>query len=155
MEEIKSIDESLPDVRKESVKRSKLNLEQIDLNDIVTVEPKKEDTRFLLAVPQEHKPLQRLYGSTKHLFSKQRSLEITEETPFLLSVSQTQAEVNFAPQEMKAHDSQESVQRIISERRRLDDNLKDVNQHDIFEHTDGSEEDLVGRSRDDAGSENG
>lgn len=43
---------------------------------------------------------------------------------------------------MPKHDSQESVERIISERRMLDDNFKDVKKHDIFDVTHSSEENL-------------
>jgi hypothetical protein len=98
-----------------------------------------------LMVPPDPKP--KFYGSTKHLFTKQLSMDVTEETPFLqptLAVPQTQAPIN--KQEMiPKHDSQESVQRIITERRKLDENLKELNEYDIFDVTHSSEENLVER----------
>lgn len=118
------------------------------------------DTNLLLGVPTEQKPMHRLYGSTKHLFTKQKSIDISEETPFLLpattylapeSKSKEEVDTEESPEEIQElkipklpkHDSQESVQRIITERRKLDENLKDINQYDIFDITHGSEENLV------------
>lgn len=94
-------------------------------------------TSHLLTIPSEHKPPHRLYSSTKHLFVKQKSFDITEETPFLspttLAVPETTSFVARAEVNMPKHDSQESVQRIITERRKRDDHLKDINQYDIYE----------------------
>lgn len=120
LEDIRNIDESVSDI-------------QSNLDEIITIvspaesKPlKKINEDFLLAIPVEQKPLNKLYGSTKHLFVKQRSMEVTEETPFLLA----------APaKENNKHDSQESVERIISERRMLDDSFKDVRKDDIFDVT--------------------
>lgn len=116
-DDIKNIDESGSDTR---------STRELNLDEIITIvspsEPKplkKINEDFLLAVPTEQKP--KFYGSTKHLFVKQKSME---ETPFL------RVEVR----EPK-HDSQESVERIISERRMLDDNFRDVRRHDIFDVT--------------------
>lgn len=96
-----------------------------------------------LLVPQESKPLHKFYGSTKHLFQKQLSVDISEETPFLLTVPSIQKE-DHPKIPLPKHDSQESVQRIIAERRKLDENLKEISQYDIFEVTrNDSEEKLV------------
>lgn len=101
-----------------------------------------EASSHLLAIPSEHKPVvHRLYGSTKHLFVKQKSFDITEETPFLspttLALPESsfvaRVEVNTQEKRMPKNDSQESVQRIITERRKRDENLKDINQFDIYE----------------------
>lgn len=74
-------------------------------------------------------------------------MEITEETPFLLetdlSIPETKlliekAEVNLRPEPavtLVKNDSQESVQRIISERRKLDESFKDIDQSDIYDIT--------------------
>ncbi|KAK4874817.1 hypothetical protein RN001_014177 [Aquatica leii] len=115
------------------------------------------ETNLLLGVPTETKPLNRRHGSTKQLFTKQKSFEITEETPFLLStylVPDAKPQADVETEELKIlkipkHDSQESVQRIITERRKLDENLKDINQYDIFDITHGSEENLVKNDSDD------
>ncbi|KAK9701208.1 Ion transport protein [Popillia japonica] len=104
-----------------------------------------EASSHLLVIPAEHKPLQRLYGSTKHLFIKQKSFDITEETPFLspatLALPESsfvaRAEVNTSEKLMPKHDSQESVQRIITERRKRDEKFKDINQYDIYEVNSG------------------
>ncbi|XP_031353487.1 voltage-dependent T-type calcium channel subunit alpha-1G isoform X1 [Photinus pyralis] len=113
------------------------------------------DTNLLLGVPTETKPLHRLYGSTKQLFVKQRSFDIPEEVPFLSSaLPDAKSETDIYDSDLKIlkipkHDSQESVQRIITERRKLDENLKDINQYDIFDITHGSEENLVKTDSDD------
>ncbi|KAF5282496.1 hypothetical protein FQR65_LT14266 [Abscondita terminalis] len=118
------------------------------------------DTNLLLSVPTESKPLNRRHGSTKQLFTKQKSFEITEETPFLLTPylsAEVKAQCDIEMEETKEmkfqkilkHDSQESVQRIITERRKLDENLKDINQYDIFDINHGSEENLVKNDSDD------
>lgn len=91
----------------------------------------------MLKLPMEQRPLHKLYGSTKHLF-RQKSVEINEETPFI-QVTETDHSEPITNVELKIHDSQESVQRIISERRKLDENLKDINEFDIFERTDTCE----------------
>lgn len=103
------------------------------------------DTSFLLPRPVDTKPMHRLYGSTKHLFVKQKSVDLGEEVPVGLSVPTHQVEINLTPEsKLPKHDSQESVQRIISERRLLDDNLKEVGRHDIYEVRHASDENLVG-----------
>lgn len=98
------------------------------------------DASLLLNVPMEHKPVHKSYGSTKHLFVRSKQIDITEETPFL-----NQEESESSTEVSKTHkpDSQENVQRIISERRLLDESLKDINQFDIFDVAHSSEENLV------------
>lgn len=159
MDAIKSIDESTTDLQESTTPRKpRPKPIQENLDDIITInvpEPSKPDKKinrdiegsFLLVIPQEQKPLHRLYGSTRHLFSKQKSMEITEETPFLLetdlSVPETKllvetVEMNLRPEpsvSLVKNDSQESVQRIISERRKLDENFKDIDQSDIYDIT--------------------
>lgn len=98
------------------------------------------DASLLLSVPIEHKPVHKSYGSTKHLFARAKQTDITEETPFL---NQDESESSTEMSKMHRPDSQENVQRIISERRLLDENLKDVNQLDIFDVAHSSEENLV------------
>lgn len=143
LEDIRNIDESISDIQ--SVRA---NLDEI----ITVISPvdskplKKINEDFLLAIPVEQKPMYKLYGSTKHLFVKQKSMEVTEETPFLLAAPpRVEVEVSKSSDEdedgrMPKHDSQESVERIISERRMLDDNFKDVKKHDIFDVTRVGEE---------------
>lgn len=163
LEGIKSIDESTTDLQEFTTPRKpRPKPIQENLDDIITInvpeptKPEKKTNRdndgsFLLVIPQEQKPLHRLYGSTRHLFAKQRSMEITEETPFLLetdlSVPETKlvvekVEVNLRPEPavgLVKNDSQESVQRIISERRKLDDSFKDIDQSDIYDITNKDE----------------
>lgn len=95
----------------------------------------------VLKLPTEQKPLHKLYGSTKHLF-RQRSMDVcSEETPFIQVSEDTDRSEPITNIELKIHDSQESVQRIISERRKLDENLKEINEFDIFERTDLNDSD--------------
>lgn len=108
----------------------------------ITLAPKYEDkpkkineatemqTAKLLA-PPENKPIHKLYGSTKHLFQKQVSMDLGEDSPFLLTVPSIKIADPKVP--LPKHDSQESVQRIITERRKLDENLKGFSQYDIFD----------------------
>lgn len=170
MEGIKSIDESTTDLQETATPRKpRPKPIQENLDDIITInvpEPSKPEKRtnrdnegsFLLVIPQEQKPLHRLYGSTRHLFAKQRSMEITEETPFLLetdlSIPETKlliekAEVNLRPEPavtLVKNDSQESVQRIISERRKLDESFKDIDQSDIYDITNRDDKPEVQKS---------
>lgn len=153
--DIKNIDESISDIFNipEHVPPSRDNKtnQQTNLDEIVTIkvprEPKNEDTvnvkrinetndqnKRTLLVPHESKPVNRLFGSTKHLFQKQMSMETVEETTFLLSVPNTRKTGDIKIP-LPKHDSQESVQRIITERRQLDENLKEINKYDIFEVT--------------------
>lgn len=117
-----------------------------------------EDNRLL--VPQVSLPISKFYGSTQHLFAKPAK---AEENSFLqstnsLEVPQKQGveevEINVegsveGDKELKSgipkHDSQESVQRITSERRKLDENLKEYDC--IFDVTHSSEENLVERDK--------
>lgn len=170
MDDIRNIDESLPDVR--NIRNNESRRPSSHLDEIIVAADSEEtttrcgirdvsDTSFLLAVPQEQKPLHKFYGSTKHLFTKQKAVEVTEEMPFLLVVSEPRtvvekAEINPPPPEdnelnIPKHDSQEGVERIISERRRLDDSFKEVGQHDIYEMRNGSKENLVEKDDDNAG----
>ncbi|KAJ8957404.1 hypothetical protein NQ318_004884, partial [Aromia moschata] len=154
LEDLKNIDESVSDIYSiEEVPYSAENNRQTtraDLDEIVTVSARQEAAPATLKPPsltlkledvKEAKPLHRLYGSTRHLFVKQLSMDIGEETPFLLSVKDVRA---GEEPKIPKHDSQESVQRIITERRKLDENLKEINRYDIFDVTrNGSEEHLV------------
>ncbi|KAF5289783.1 hypothetical protein FQA39_LY03700 [Lamprigera yunnana] len=187
LDDIKVIDESIGDiynVRELSHYRSNevpdRKMTQTNLDDVVNVTQhdhllklpdieekyslkninEVSDTNLLLSVPTDLKPMNRRQGSTKQLFMKQMSFEITEETPFLLStylVSDAKPKEEIKIDETNdlkvskilKHDSQESVQRIISERRKLDENMKDFNQYDIFDVTHGSEENLVQNDIDD------
>lgn len=171
LDDIRNIDESLSDIYSIQEYRSnefeknhrhqmQTNLDEIiSLNQSETLRVPKPEERFplkrinetnennRLTLPVEPKP--KFYGSTKHLFSKQMSMEITEETPFL-QVPQTQVEINKSEEKelkLPKHDSQESVQRIITERRKLDENLKEFNEFDIFDVTHSSEENLVDEQR--------
>ncbi|KAJ8971627.1 hypothetical protein NQ314_000610, partial [Rhamnusium bicolor] len=155
---------------KKTTKKNHRKIAQTNLDEIVTISPqtetmkppKNEEPRIkkvnetnesnkLLLVPLETKPLHRLYGSTKHLFQKQKSMDISEETPFLLTVPGTQ---QGGEPKIPKHDSQESVQRIIKERRKLDEHFKDINQYDIFDVTrNSSEENLVDKDEQREGSD--
>ncbi|XP_017770530.1 PREDICTED: voltage-dependent T-type calcium channel subunit alpha-1H isoform X4 [Nicrophorus vespilloides] len=151
LDDIRNIDESSPDIY--SIREYKnnefngRNLLQTNVDDIISIDrsesllrviepeekyPLRKINENLLCVPYESKPVQKMYGSTKNLFAKAEI--VCEETPFLL-----------VPDEKKIpkHDSQESVQRIITERRKLDENMKEVNQFDIYDVSNGSEENLV------------
>ncbi|XP_066152994.1 voltage-dependent T-type calcium channel subunit alpha-1G-like isoform X2 [Euwallacea fornicatus] len=102
-----------------------------------------------LSIRHESKPVNRLYGSTKHLFQKQLSMDICEETPFLAALAVSEAarsdnkKVPSSSDEFSTdkieylkplrYDSQESVQRIIAERRKLDENFKAVDPYDIYD----------------------
>lgn len=167
LDDIKNIDESTSDIYSiqeyqvpETYEKNSRQIAQTNLDEIITISsqpdtlkvPKIEETKIkrtnemnssnkLLLVPPEVKQMHKFYGSTKHLFQKQMSIDISEETPFLLTVPGTQPGEEA---KLPKHDSQESVQRIITERRKLDENLKDINQYDIFDVTrNGSEENLV------------
>ncbi|XP_023310380.1 voltage-dependent T-type calcium channel subunit alpha-1H [Anoplophora glabripennis] len=169
LDDIKNIDESTSDIYSiqevqtpEEYEKNYRPIAQTNLDEIITISsqpetlkvPKMEEPKVkrtnetngtssskLLLVLPEVKPLHKLYGSTKHLFQKQLSMDISEETPFLLTVPGMQpGEETKLPK----HDSQESVQRIITERRKLDENLKEINQYDIFDVTrNSSEENLM------------
>lgn len=151
--DIKNIDESVSDIynTQEHVPHYRDKSNQQNFDEILTIrvprEPKNEDSvnikrinetndqnKRSLLVPHEPKPVNRLFGSTKHLFQKQLSMETVEETTFLLSVPNTRRTEDIKIP-LPKHDSQESVQRIITERRKLDENLKDINKYDIFEVT--------------------
>lgn len=163
-DDIKSIDESTSDIYniresyKKDEKNSLLNF-QAHYDDIITINQhpveqanlclqtdsylklptEKSVNENILKLPTEQKPLQKLYGSTKHLF-RQRSFDLcNEETPFIQVSEDTGRSEPIASVELKIHDSQESVQRIISERRKLDENFKDVNEFDIFEQIEREE----------------
>ncbi|XP_074036001.1 voltage-dependent T-type calcium channel subunit alpha-1G isoform X2 [Leptinotarsa decemlineata] len=107
LDDIKNIDESLSDIYsiQETVpERFEKNHKQVNLDEIVTISPstetvpkkQKEDNKpkktnneqsnMQLVVPQEGKLFQKMYGSTKHLFQKQPSMDVGEETPFLLTI---------------------------------------------------------------------
>lgn len=103
----------------------------------------------VLMVPMEQKPLHKLYGSTKHLF-RQKSMDVcSEQTPFLLSAQQSTEESDKSEPavsiELRLQDTHDTVQRIISERRKLDGQLKEVEDFDIFERTHDSRECLTDR----------
>ncbi|XP_063917204.1 voltage-dependent T-type calcium channel subunit alpha-1G-like isoform X2 [Zophobas morio] len=176
MDDIRNIDESVSDIYSiqeykttELVEKNHRHQMQTNLDEIISLNqnetllriPKVEERFPLkrinetnennrLAVPPDPKP--KFFGSTKHLFTKQLSMDISEETPFLqtsLTVPPSQVEkVEVTKHEekelkMPKHDSQESVQRIITERRKLDESLKEFNEYDIFDVTHSSEENLV------------
>lgn len=149
--DIKNIDESISDIysTQEHTSHFRDKSGQQNVDEIVTIrvprEPKTEDmvkvkrinetndqNKRSLLVPHDPKPVNRLFGSTKHLFQKQLSMETVEETTFLLSVPNTRKteEIKIP---LPKHDSQESVQRIITERRKLDENFKEINKYDIYE----------------------
>lgn len=160
-DDIKSIDESTSDIYNiRDTYRDKNSLLQ-NYDDIITINAHPdiikvvEDTNIcqndnylklpneksindnILKLPSEQKPMHKLYGSTKHLF-RQKSIDLcNEETPFIQVSEETDRSEPITNVELKFHDSQESVQRIISERRKLDENLKDINEFDIFEQNDG------------------
>ncbi|RZC35961.1 voltage-dependent T-type calcium channel subunit alpha-1G, partial [Asbolus verrucosus] len=109
MDDIRNIDESVSDIYSIQEYRSSDLLEknhrqqmQTNLDEIISLSqnegllkvPKSEERFPLkrinetnennrLTVPAEPKP--KFYGSTKHLFARQKSMDITEETPFLQS----------------------------------------------------------------------
>lgn len=179
MDDIRNIDESISDIYKSSIDESneknvrhrlRTNLEDIiALNRSdnflkISTEPEEkyalkkinetiDNNTNLLSLPVEQKPLHKLYGSTKYLFTRQKSIDITEETPFLLAptlhVIDTDKEKEL---KIPKHDSQESVQRVITERRKLDDNFKDIDQYDIFDvssnRSSSSEENLIDNNKD-------
>lgn len=125
-----------PDLLKVNVEETNL-CPQISLNDnYLKLPTEKSVNENILKLPSEQKPLHKLYGSTKHLF-RQRPIDLcNEETPFMQISEDTDRSEPITTVELKIHDSQESVQRIISERRKLDENFKDINEFDIFEQTD-------------------
>ncbi|KAF7265662.1 hypothetical protein GWI33_020746 [Rhynchophorus ferrugineus] len=138
-----SLDEVITYPPMESLTSYQLKVPKFDDHkDLKRINETQESNR--LAVPLESQPFSKLYGSTKHLFTKQLSMDISEETPFLfpgetLAVPCCGGESSKLPK----HDSQESVQRIITERRKLDENLKEFDHYDIFDTTHSSEENLV------------
>ncbi|XP_060523337.1 voltage-dependent T-type calcium channel subunit alpha-1H-like isoform X2 [Cylas formicarius] len=149
LDDIKNIDESVSDIYSIQevvavynapvvVAEPQRDTDEMQLKVPTIDEPKRTTTNGnnRLALPVDSKPVHRLYGSTKHLFNKQLSMDVTEETPFLQALP-------VPVPRLPKHDSQESVQRIIKERRKLDENLKEVDRYDIFDVTRGSREDLV------------
>ncbi|XP_048519457.1 voltage-dependent T-type calcium channel subunit alpha-1G isoform X3 [Dendroctonus ponderosae] len=182
IQEVACCDESPPD-RKDAIREStRLNLDEIltippmessvthqlrvsnidsPQNYLKTVNEIQEHNISRLLVPQETKPINRLYGSTKHLFQKQVSMDLYEETPFLTPPgggSLNPASSKFTSEKRDRsecfkpprHDSQESVQRIITERRQLDETLKELDKFDIFDISHDSEEHLVQDSQNDS-----
>lgn len=182
IQEIVSYEDSPPTTKKPLREFTRINLDEIitypplESNTIHQLKvPKIEDAQKELKrinetqetnrlfVPQECKPVNKLYGSTKHLFQKQVSMDIYDETPFLIPADISVGESMKIPcsdfsgdQRDRSdclrpprHDSQESVQRIITERRKLDEQLKEFDQYDIFDTTHSSEENLVDESKDD------
>lgn len=173
MDDIRNIDESLSDIYKcieESNEKNVRHRLRTNLDDIIALnrsdnflkistEPEEkyqlkkinenidDNNTNLLSLPIEQKPLNKLYGSTKHLFSRQKSMEITEETPFLLAPTLNVIDTDKKELKIPKHDSQESVQRVITERRKLDENFKDIDQYDIFDISSStrssSEENLI------------
>ncbi|XP_025832292.1 voltage-dependent T-type calcium channel subunit alpha-1G-like, partial [Agrilus planipennis] len=169
LDDIKVIDESLSDISKmldlPSVKTHSVSRESLTLDKPYEIKEKheygeKHPSKNVnqmkdfnrLALPIEQKHAHKMYGSTKHLFHKQKSIEDNDESTFLLtipsvSLNTTESEIDNEKTEIELtapkifkHDSQESVHRIIKERRKLDETLKDVNQHDIFNTAQSSEE---------------
>ncbi|XP_030763174.1 voltage-dependent T-type calcium channel subunit alpha-1G-like isoform X1 [Sitophilus oryzae] len=108
-----------------------------------------QESNNRLSIPSETKPVSRHYGSTKHLFTKQLSMEVYEETPFLFpgEAKHIPSNEGECSSRLPKHDSQESVQRIITERRKLDENLKEFDHYDIFDTKHSSEENLVDKDR--------
>lgn len=170
-DDIKNIDESVSDIynvcSKNDLTEKNRKIQNTNLDDIITVAQSETllkvsdcQERYgmkksyeikgsnFLSVPVEQKPLQKLYGSTKHLFCRQKSIDTAEETPFLLStnsLSVPREKSHGGGEEAKIpkHDSTESVQRVILERRKLDENLKEINQYDIFDTKNSSEENIL------------
>ncbi|XP_065163665.1 voltage-dependent T-type calcium channel subunit alpha-1H isoform X3 [Atheta coriaria] len=141
-DDFKNIDDSQSEIySKNNENKNLLGLElKVTCSDSILKRSNQGLNENLLPIPKdEHDSsnFRRLYGSTKHLFMKPSSSppkDVTEETPFLQPESQIK---------IPKHDSQESVQRIITERRKMDESLKDVNEYDIFDISNGSEEQLV------------
>lgn len=166
MDDIRSIDESVSDIYSiQEYKTSEMleknhrqQIQQTNLDEIVSL--KSVEDRFplkrinetnennRLGLPLESKP--KFYGSTKHLFTKQLSMDVSEETPFLQTLSVPEQ----IDKKLPKHDSQESVQRIITERRKLDENLKEFNEYDIFDVAHSSEENLVDKDEEQRGMDN-
>lgn len=170
LDDIRNIDESLTDICKSIDESNEKNIRHrfsTNREDIIALnrndnflkitEPEEkyplkkinesnDNNTNLLSIPIETKPLHKLYGSTKHLFCRQKSMEITEETPFLLAPTLNVIDTDKQELKIPKHDSQESVQRVITERRKLDENYKDIDQYDIFDVSSAhssSEENLV------------
>lgn len=145
LDDIKNIDESLSDIYsiQEYVPTScdKNKNQQPDFDEIVTLSVPKEplpkpkyeggvnikrtnetndQNRKLLLVPQESKPLSRLYGSTKHLFQKQLSMDVNEETPFLLSIP-TIRRTNADDTKISLPKQETGQRSSVTDRRKSDD----------------------------------
>ncbi|CAH1136170.1 unnamed protein product [Ceutorhynchus assimilis] len=159
MEDMKNIDDSISDIYsiQEESTSPKREITRINLDEILTYPPPVPVQ--LLKVPKiEEKKInetldvhrlsvnKKLSGSTKHLFQKQVSMEVYEETPFFKVTSSDNSNSLKLPG--SRHDSQESVQRIITERRNLDDNFKQFDRYDIFDTKHSSEEHLFSASED-------
>ena len=141
------------DVDSEMIPSDDTALETMQLknvNEVNRTQRIDEPKQLLLSAPKEdQKPLHRLFGSTRHLFVRQKATDIpiTEETPFLTvtlpvpsstaseRVIVAEAVVNEEKRPLtKKHDSQESVHRVITERRNRDEGLLErVDRFDIFE----------------------
>ncbi|KAK9883220.1 hypothetical protein WA026_001409 [Henosepilachna vigintioctopunctata] len=158
-EYIKNIDESTSEIydiseykiKDSSAKSDRKNYVQTNLDDVVISVGKdapkstrideirlrkpSETENNLLNVPLGEKPSHRKFGSTKNLFVKQFSMDLSEEAPFLPSEKGTHEYVSeVVSLNILKHDSQESVQRIITERRKVDGKSSET-EDDIFDHT--------------------
>ncbi|XP_045478266.1 voltage-dependent T-type calcium channel subunit alpha-1G isoform X2 [Harmonia axyridis] len=113
-----SLDEPSKFERKDSVKSVKSEV----------VKSRETDSN-LLSVQVGERPTHKRYGSTKNLFVKQFSMDISEETPFLGSSAQPET----VSLNIMKYDSQESVQRIIEERRKMEGKSSETDE-DIYDH---------------------
>lgn len=144
---IKNIDESTSETFDPSSKKERKLLGQSSLDgpsrlqrkDSVKSEganPKQasEADGNLLSVVTAERPSHRRFGSTKNLFVKQFSMDISEETPFLgdeEAVKSTDSEIVVL--NIIKHDSQESVERVIKERRKVEGKSSETDE-DIYDH---------------------
>ncbi|KAL3273058.1 hypothetical protein HHI36_014513 [Cryptolaemus montrouzieri] len=156
IENIRSIDESISETydisdynAKESIRNDRKNYAQTNIDDSANLgrsdsmksaksedlKPKKSNDveTNLLSIPSSDKPMHKRYGSTKNLFVKQFSMDISEETPFLPVTDSSKFDVSeTVTLNILKHDSQESVQRIITERRKVDGKSSET-EDDIYE----------------------
>ncbi|XP_044760613.1 voltage-dependent T-type calcium channel subunit alpha-1H isoform X2 [Coccinella septempunctata] len=149
VDNIKNIDESaseLFDISEHKAKRDRRVPVQTSLDGASTFERKdsvrsvksegmksrqsSETDGNLLSVTMGERPTHRRYGSTKNLFVKQFSMDVSEETPFLGGNEPETVSLTIIK-----HDSQESVERIIQERRKIEGSKSSETEDDIYDHS--------------------
>ncbi|XP_050308824.1 voltage-dependent T-type calcium channel subunit alpha-1G-like isoform X2 [Anthonomus grandis grandis] len=158
MDDMRNIDDSLSDLY--NIQEMPRNVKN-DIHKVIVYSNPEITVTKQLEVPKK-KPYQeninrlsvmqksKHYGSSRHLLQKQASMDLHEVTPFIIPPPEGYDTLKIPPAvekfnyfKTKINDSQESVQRIVAERRKLDEKLKEFDFRDIFNTRHCSEENIV------------